>query len=193
MLFPFEPSLHLDFPSSLISWSGWVILFLIVAILAVIVKGPKIRWQGRRWVWAGILTLCVFLTTPFLGLPLSGLLGSTLPAGEILPGPSVLVFLSALPWMIASGMLGTIPATLLGGLSGFLLAILNTHNLYTPLETASLALFFSLAVHQRYRTPFYRLLRHPFFSVWLVVIMSVPLYFYGALLAESRISRAALE
>jgi PAS domain S-box-containing protein len=52
--------------------------------------------------------------------------------------------------------------------SGLFLALTETHNPFTPLLTGLLALMFASAVRQRYRTPFYRLLRHPLAAALLV-------------------------
>ncbi len=90
-------------------------------------------------------------------------------------GPAWMIF-AALPWMLAAGLLGPAPAAALGGLSGLLLALWDTRNTFTPLLYAQLAVMFSAALQQRYRTRLYALLRHPMFSAVLLVL-AYPLLF----------------
>jgi signal transduction histidine kinase len=85
-----------------------------------------------------------------------------------------MVFL-ALPWLLAGGLLGAVPAAFLAAVSGAVFALWDTHNTFTPLEFAFLALLFSAAVHQRYRTRAYVFLRHPLF-ISLLLAAIYPLF-----------------
>ncbi|MDD5466400.1 MAG: ATP-binding protein [Anaerolineales bacterium] len=109
-----------------------------------------------------ILLFITPLTSMFFGirLPLaSGLPPPGLPIGS--SSPAVMVFAN-LPWVIAGGILGPLAAVGLGFMSGLLRALWDTHSLMTSFEVALLAVIFSAAVQQRYRTPFFKLVRRPF-------------------------------
>jgi len=83
---------------------------------------------------------------------------------------------AASAWVLAAGLLGIFPATLLGFASGTIVALFHTHSPFTPLEYSLLAIFLSAAFHQRYRTWVFRLLRHPLFSAILFALV-YPLMF----------------
>ena len=185
MLFPFQAPFFLAAPSGVISWLGWGILCLFILLINILVKNGLafIHWKHRQWIVFGGLMAAILLTTPFLGIQLS-INNPSMPAAaqSVSIKDLDLMFLSAVPWMLCGGLSGVLPAVLLGGLSGFLLSFLDTHNPYTILEFASLALIFSLAIRQRYQTLFFRLIRHPFFAAILTVIAYIPIGFYSPLL-----------
>ena len=167
---------YLNFPQSLVSAVCLGLFFF--SLIAFLVgrafnKKEEIRsYRSARfwWIFSG-LTILVPLTSLFLGLrlPSRGFLPPPgLPVDPL--GPSLMVF-AAIPWMLAAGLLGSFPAALLGGFSGLLLALWDTHSPLTPLELALLAVLFSAAVNQRYRTFSYRLLRHPFFSAFGLALL----------------------
>ena len=98
-------------------------------------------------------------------------------------GAPILMFFAALPWVLAAGLLGPFPAVLVGLLSGLLLGLYSTHNPFSILEMAGLALLFSYAVRQRYRTIFYKLLRHPIGAAILLAVAYSPVYMLTSLFA----------
>jgi PAS domain S-box-containing protein len=182
MLFPFQASLYLDLPRDLVAWLGWAAMLLAIAYFARRWLDTNLHWGKREWAWLAGLTLSVLLTTPFLGVRLSIQGALPLPERPALPNGPALMFLMALPWMVAGGLLGVIPATALGALSGVILSLLDTHNPFSALEIAGVALLFSAAMRQRYRTPFFRLLRHPVFAAALLSVGYAPVYLYSLLL-----------
>lgn len=162
---------YLGFPQGLVGWLGWVVQAALIIILLRM-------WQrynkplGKR---QKILLLALFLSVPFTSL----LIGLRLPPGSGLPppnlpvdppGPAVMIF-SAVPWVLAAGLLGPLSASLIALFAGLLLAIWETHSPFTPLELALLAILFSYAVNQRYRTRTFRVLRHPFVAGVLLAII----------------------
>lgn len=150
---------------------GWLIfLFLDVLILWVWRNYNKPRSRGY-WAKFLLLLISVPLTSLFIGvrLPLPG--GLPPPGFPVeITGPVLMVF-AAVPWILGGGLLGPIPAAILAAFSGGLLALWDTHNIFTPLEMILLASLFSAAVNQRYRTLLYSLLRHPFLTVVLLSII----------------------
>ena len=171
---------YLNFPH--IFWgrvfavAGWVV-FLVVDLFLLW------RWRGydkprgsRYWVIFGLLAFSVPFTSLFVGVRLPA--GSALspPGVPIEPfGPALMVF-AATPWILAGGLLGPRPSALLAAFSGLLLALWGTHSPFTPLELAFLAILFSIAVNQRYRTRLYSLIRHPIFTAATLTLV-YPLIF----------------
>jgi len=142
-------------------------------------------WQSRSAnkrptsMLAGILIgllLLVFITSLFLAV--------SLPQGnEPVPMPGipgyapkpVMVVLLALPWAIAAGVSGPLAAAVLAFVAGTLLMFWSSHNLYTPLDLAILAMLWGSALQQRHRGWLFQLLRRPF-----LVALALSL-FYGLL------------
>jgi signal transduction histidine kinase/HAMP domain-containing protein len=159
-------------------WLGWAGLFLMAVVL--VIAGWS-WWEHlgeilrKRWWLFLLLTILTVVTASTLALapawtirPLPGLPLDARP-------PAILVF-SALPWVLAAGLLGSFPAAVLGLLSGVVSGLFNSHSPFGILETAGLALAFSAAIRQRYRTPFYRMLRHPIGAAVALSLGFVPVY-----------------
>lgn len=150
------------------------------------------------WHWRGDLAdhlrsrLWWFVLLVLLTPPLTGFLGVRLP-GETLPVPVIpvevnapaMMFFAALPWVLAAGLLGPLPAVILGMISGLILGNFETHSPFTPLELGGLALLFSIAIRQNYRTLFYRILRHPVGAALLVMVANLPVLILSSLLATN--------
>ena len=185
MFFPFQGPYYINLPPDLLAWAGWGVMLISIIVLTYTWRDIYIRWDWHKWVWLGGLILGEFAMTPFFGLYLSSQDSFTKLGGSTLLGEPALMFLSAIPWMVCGGLIGVVPATVLGGISGVLLAILDTHDPFTILEIAGLALLFSLAIRQRYRTITYRFLRHPFFASIALSIFYAPVYLYCLFLATT--------
>jgi len=106
-----------------------------------------------------------------------------LPGVPLENGGTVLMFFAALPWVLGAGLLGPLPALLLGGISGVFLGLYTTHSPFLPLEMAGLALVYSHAVRQRYRTLLYRVLRHPIGAAVILGVAFAPVYMLTTLFA----------
>jgi PAS domain S-box-containing protein len=154
---------YLEFPQSFVGWLGWLLLLGIVIFTVIRLRRLQPRASERLW-----LVVCLVI----LAVPSNLFLGVRLSAGTALPTPGLplipqapgMFFFSALAWMLAGGFLGPISTLLIGLLTGLLRGLWGTHNLFTLLEPALLAMLFSLAIRQRYRTAAYRLLRQPFWA-----------------------------
>ncbi len=99
-----------------------------------------------------------------------------LPGIPMEPRTPVIILLSALPWILAGGFLTPFWAAVLGAVSGLVIANSETHHWFTLLEIAGLALTFSFLVRQRYRTPIFRLWRHPLAAGITLAIFYAPIY-----------------
>ncbi len=166
----------LDWPYHLLGWAG---LLLMAGGLALGIW----RWwqplnlrQRNQWLLFAALLLLLPLTTLLLAVQLPGEAATPLPYVPTELSAPVLILFFAVPWVIAAGMLGMLPAVLLAFLGGLLLALFRTHTLFTALEMALLALVYVRAVRQPYRTKIYRALRQPLLAALFAGILSVPLH-----------------
>ena len=148
-------------PQGLTGWLGWLLLLATIVYLLFHWRKYNIRWGSNQTIILILLTLSVPLSSLFIGVRMP--VASSLPE-PLLPldstAPAAVLF-SALPWMLAGGLLGIYPAAFVGFLAGLLQTLWETHNPFTVLEITLLAVLFTAAIRQRYRTPIYRLLRLP--------------------------------
>jgi len=173
LLFLLSNPAYIELPNGLTGWLGWLTLLGVLLLLLRRWWGFHPKWQRIHWgIFIGLNGL-VPITSLFIpGLKLetfdtlanqTGLIHSTGPA---------LMFLAALPWILAGGLLGPIAAAWLAALSGLFLALWSSHNPFLPLEFALLGTLFSAAMFQRYRTPFFRILRRPLVVAVLLGLFS---------------------
>ncbi len=170
-LFGSQP--YITWPNHLVGWLGLLAMILLFGWGCWRLREGVTQQFLKRWGWLVALFLLVVPTTLLLGLRLPG---------EILPVPArpeevqtpAVMFLAAIPWVMAAGLLGPLPAALMALFSGFILAVIETHTPYTPFELGLLSLLFSMAIRQRYRTLIYRLLRHPVVASVVVMIGFTP-------------------
>lgn len=177
---------RIDLPYHLDGWLGWI------CAAALIVWGLR-RWGGsparfsRTTYWQLLLAFAVVvpLTTLFIGVGFSEENALPMPGMPVEPATSAIMVLSAIPWVLAGGILGPLAATALAFFSGLLLALWSTHSLFTPLECAGLALIFSATVRQHYRTTFYAWMRHPLGAAATLALAFAPIYIFTAFLASN--------
>jgi PAS domain S-box-containing protein len=188
---PIQPPFYLSLPDDWMAWVGWLALLGLVTWAAYSVREPLRRWTNRDWTIFIGLAFATAVTTLFIGmrLPASGAL--PVPGRPEEPRGPVLMFLLAVPWMLAGGLLGPVPAGLLGLFSGLLLGFTDTNSLYTPLEMAGLALLFSAAVRQRYRTLLFKVLRHPLGIAAVLALFYIPAELVSLAMATSGVSLVA--
>lgn len=164
---------------TLFGWVVWLLLLGLTGYSLYIWRGYHLKWKGREW---GIFFGLLFLT------PLSVLLfGLRISSSTALPPPGVptdqigaaLMLFAGLPWLLGGGLLGPIGAALLGGLTGLLRGLWDTHSLFTVLEMALLGAVLSAAIRQRYRTILFRVLRQPLLAVVGLIPLQAVLYVLG--------------
>ena len=168
---------YIDPPSGLVGWLGWL-CFLGLLIWAVW------RWQepaetqnaGWKWLVIAVLAMMVPVVTLFFGTSLNIENAMPIPGLPVAVIPPVIVFFSAVPWVLAGGLVGPLPAVVMGLFCGVLLSAWGTHSIFTPLEMAGLAFIYSLFVRQRYRQRFYGLLRHPLGAAVFATVIFSPVY-----------------
>ena len=172
---------NIDIPYEVAGWIGWL-LMLAVLLWGFTVQPEKLnKVFSLRWVgYTALVLLVVPIATLFFGIRLPEESALILPGVPVEPSPSVFMLFSAIPWIFAAGILGPFSAALAGFLTGVMIAFWNTHNIFSPLEIAGLALVFSMAVRQRYRTVFFRSLRHPLVAAILLCLVYSPIYMLSA-------------
>lgn len=163
-------------------WPGWVGWFILLGLnIAAVLRWRGMQRRGKtRWPLLLLFILSAPLANLFVGLQLPS--GAALPEPGIPSGPHspVLMIFASLPWMLAGGFLGPVDALIVGLVSGLTRSLWDTHNVFSILEPALLAVLFSVAVRQRYRTLFYRAVRQPVFVAPLLVPVYALLFILGA-------------
>jgi signal transduction histidine kinase/HAMP domain-containing protein len=162
---------YIELPRGLLGWVGWLALLgVVVSLFLQWRKYDRPRLRQSAWLIA-LLIISTPLASLFIGLRLPIPNALPLPGLPVNPlGPAVLFF-SALPWMLAAGLLGPSPAALVALLSGIFTALWDTHDPFTPLVIVLLALVCSAALRQPYRTTSFRLLRHPLAASVLLTLL----------------------
>src|SRR5690349_19054554 len=175
---------YLD-PIPLPGWLVWLGLAGLLGIALFNWRKYNLEWNARA-TW---MLVALILTTPFatlfFGLEFST--GSTLPVPGLPeePAGSTMMIFSAIPWILAGGLLGPFAAAGLGILSGLLRGVWDTHTLFTALDLGLMAAMFAVASRQRYRTLIYRLLRQPLFSALSLTLPHAVLFVLGTLFTLS--------
>ena len=189
----FEPYPAPFWPLSTVGWLGWLVLLGLIIWLVWNWRQTELPWGARNWGIFASLALLVIVCNLFIGI--------RLPVGTALPLPDVpqeprgpaLMLLSGLPLLLAGGILGPVAAALLGLLAGTVRFLWDTHSIFTSLELALLAVLFSMAVRQRYRTRMFTLLREPLVAALGLALLYVPVFIIDAFLASSGSMAARLD
>ncbi len=183
-------SAYINLPEGILGWLAWFVMALIIALCLYYLRSASWGELQRSSYRAGatgqgkknsiLLFLILLVITPitslFLGIHLDARAGAPLPGLPVeMTGVNIMV-LSAVPWMLAGGWLGPLPAAILGLLAGTIQALWGTHSPFTPLESMLLAVLFSAAINQRYRTRIYGWLRQPFYAALLLALIYPIIY-----------------
>jgi PAS domain S-box-containing protein len=171
ILVPLTPPYTLIIPDGQGVLIVWVIGLIGMIILSFHLQDRPFRLTRATLLWSAALSVLVLALTPFVGI--FPRMSTVLNPGDV---PVLhLMFFAAVPWMLAGGVLGVLPAVLLAGISGLLLAYLDTHNIFTPWVLMGLAMVFSWCVRQGYRTIFNKWLRFPVIAGVISLIVVSPL------------------
>lgn len=168
---------YLELPTGLLAWVVLVMLVILQGLLLWHWRDHhRKKWGAEQWIILAVLLVLV---------PLTALFGVIrLPAGDALPPPgkpiepvgAALLLFSAVPWVLAAGLLGMFPSVVLALLSGMILALWDTHSPFTVVGLTLAATLLSACIHQRYRTVTFQALRQPFFALLLFTFV-YPLIF----------------
>lgn len=166
---------YIDLQYSWLNWLSIIFLLTIVFYLNYHWRFYNKTWTNKRWAILGVLTIAVPITSLYFGIQFSAnaIPRTNIPEEPIIP---IVMLLSCIPWVLVAGLLGPLPATGLALFSGLFLALFHTHNLFTPLLLALIAVLYSNAVMQRYRTKPYKYLRHPLIAAAIIVLLYAVLF-----------------
>ncbi len=165
---------YINLPFNLIGWVGW---FVLAAIIVWVVKKNFVLEVTDRYWWVfGILAFTSFIAAVVFVVELPGLKAIPLPSIPLEKTfPMIQVFL-IIPWILAAGLLGVWPTVVFAFLSGMLSALWGTHNVFTPLEYAFVALIITLVLRQNYRSKPFNWLRAPLGASVGVAILTTPMF-----------------
>jgi len=168
--------------------AGWLVWLGLAGLLGVALfnwRKYHVEWNARATWTLVALVIAVPFASLFLGLEFSA--SSTLPVPGLPeePAGSTMMIFSALPWILAGGLLGPFAAAGLGLLSGLIRGVWDTHTLFTILDFGLMGTMFAVANQQRYRTLIYRLLRQPLVSALSLTLAHAMLFVLGALFTLS--------
>ncbi len=163
-------------PSELLGWSGLFVLSAALVFVLYRYRNLQKPWNKVSSILFISLVIAVPITSLFLGVQLSDWNSQPLPGGLLEPQSLFIMLFSAIPWVLAAGLLGPLPATILAIGSGIILAFWNTHSPFTIFEIASQAVIVSIFSLQRYRQVFHAALRQPFIAALLASLI-YPLIF----------------
>src|SRR5574339_722705 len=119
-----------------IPFAGWLVWLGLAGLLGVALfnwRKYHVEWSPRT---TGILAALLILTPVaalFFGLEFSSSTTLPVPGLPEEPAGATMMIFSAVPWILAGGLLGPIAAAGLGLLSGLLRGIWDTHSLFTEL------------------------------------------------------------
>src|SRR5262249_18500409 len=117
--------------------AGRLVWFGLAGLLGVALfhwRKYHIEWNRRpTWILVALLPLTI-LAALFFGLKFSVTAALPVPGVPAEPAGSTMMIFSAIPWILAGGLLGPWAAAGLGLLSGLIRGIWDTHNLFTMLD-----------------------------------------------------------
>jgi len=163
-------------PPTLAGWLVWVCLLAGFVFFLYSRRKTLPTFGSGAWGIFFVLFLLVPVLNLFLGIRLTSASIRPLPGLPADAPGSALMFFSAIPWLVGGGLLGPIPAALLGAFAGLIRGTWDLYSLFPILEYSILAVIFSQNIRQRYRTPAYRLLRQPL--VGALLLIPIHLFFY---------------
>jgi GAF domain-containing protein len=187
-MFQFISAIFFNIP--FISWPktfGWLFgVALLVLALWIYSRRPEQNntFGKGYWLLFGSLFAFTIIANIFIGVYLKSETFISWPGVPLETPGAALMFFSALPWVLAAGILGAAPAFFMGLIAGVLRAPFDSHTIFTALQYGLLALIFNNWVRQRYRTRFFTLLRQPLFAAIALVpafiLIFVPSTFFSA-------------
>ena len=158
-------------PNGVTGWLVWGILVFSISLSLYTWRRFNKGWGTNNTLLFILLLIITPLTSMFCGVSFKSLIALPLPGLPLEPAGLQAILFSAVPWVLAGGLLGPLPAAILGLLSGTLVSLWGTHSPYTPLIISLGAILFSAASCQRYRTVIYRWLRQPLLAAFFLFLM----------------------
>ena len=178
---------------TLFGWVVWLLLLGITGYSLYLWRRYHLSWKRPQWgIFLGLLVL-VPLAVLLVGFQLTSSTALPIPGIPTAQYGAALLPFAGLPWTLSAGLLGPFGAALIGGFTGLLRGLWDTHSLFTMLEMAFLGAVFSATIRQRYRTVLFRILRQPLMAVALLIPLRSVLYVIGAYFAVPGEATARLD
>ena len=136
--------LYFSDPQDVFAILGWLVLTILISYFLRRLWEPINYSNKRNLVIYSVLAILAPFFASVAGIEMGNLNVSPLPNLPLEVSSPVLLILFAVPWQIAAGMIGVGPAVIIGLISGFCLGGWYTHNYVSILETAAMALVFSI-------------------------------------------------
>ena len=171
-------------PPTLAGWVVWVLLLgaLVYALTTWRVYQPE--WTRREWGIFIALFILIPITSLFIGLRLTSASTRPLPGLPAEATGSVLMFFSAIPWILGGGLLGPIGGAVLGAFAGLLRGVWDTYSFFSILEFALMGAWFAANNRQQYRTAAYRWLRQPLIGALLLIPLHLFFHIISSLFTQ---------
>ncbi|MCX7975862.1 MAG: hypothetical protein N2646_02205, partial [Bellilinea sp.] len=177
-LFNFEllqnPFFYLPFHSS--GWVGWLAMLVLLFYSGISIRRSSDFQQSFKWSNFLLALAMVPLAVLLLEIRLPNLQSSAVPNLPLEMNRTGILAFIAFPIFLSAGISGVFPTLLTGLATGFFLGLFVTHDLFSMAEWGFLGLMTGIALSQKYRTTFYRLLRHPLAAALMVWIIFLPLF-----------------
>ena len=164
--------------------AGWLVWLGMAGLLGVSLMNWRRyhpAWDTTARGWLAAFLILSSLTALFLGVKFPTGAALPMPGSPVQSPGSLMMLFSAVPWTLAGGMFGPFAAAGVGVVSGLVRGVWDTHNFFTPLSLGLMAVMFSVANRQRYRTPLYRLLRQPLVSALGLIPVNALFFVLGAI------------
>lgn len=187
----FQNSPYIDLPYHLIGWIGWFVLAALV--FWGLRKNLVIEKRKRYWLTFGILLFLSLVAAVIFVVYLTSFKPIPLPNVPRENASPIIQVLIGIPWVIAAGILGVWPTVLFAFLSGVLTAIWGTHNVFTPLEYALVAMVLALALRQNYRSRLFAFLRTPLGATIAAAVITTPLFLLSSFFSTNGSLAARLD
>lgn len=178
-------------PPTLVGWFVWVFLLGMLAYALFRWRSYQPAWNGREWGIFFAFLILIPITNLFIGVRLTSALARPLPGLPADAPGSALMLFSAIPWLLAGGLLGPLGAAVLGAFAGLLRGAWDTYSLFSIIEIAILGAWFSTNMRQRFRTPAYALLRQPFLGALLLIPFHTLFYVVSSMFTQWGVDASA--
>ncbi len=178
-------------PPTVTGWFVWVSLLVMLVYALLHWRTYQPVWSRREWGFFFAFLILIPLTSLFIGVRLNSVSARPLPGLPAdAPGSALMIF-SAIPWLLAGGLLGPAGAAVLGAFAGLLRGAWDMYSLFSVVEIAVLGAWFSTNMRQRYRTQAYSLLRQPLVGALLLIPFHTLFYVISSLFTQWGVDASA--
>ena len=181
ILLPFDSNATIFLPGNYGTLFFWIAGIIITVFVSINLQKRPFQLNRQKLIWFTVLSLLILVLTALFGIVLPETQVSKQGDAPFLR----LVLFAAVPFMLASGVMGPLPAAILAGLTGVWLAYLDTHNLFTPLILMIASSIFSWGLYQKNYGAFFRWLRFPIITTLFTIIFTSPLILITTILSRT--------